>query len=61
MFQSKQHPKSDFICDGLGDFAGITRKTKEPMEMIIIESDESVKSIALLNEIPSKGEMFKDP
>ena len=54
MFQSKQHPKSNFICDGPGDFIGITRKTEEPMEMIKIKSNESVKSVALLNEIPSK-------
>ena len=52
MFHSKQSLKSDFICDGSGDFTGTNRKTDEPVETIKIESYDSVKSIALVNEIP---------
>ena len=54
LFQSKQSLKSNFVCNGLGDFTGINRKIDEPMETIKIESDDSVKSVALVSEKPPK-------
>ena len=54
LFQSKQSLKSNFVCDGSGNFTGANRKTNKPMETIKIESDDSVKFVALVNEIPPK-------
>ena len=42
------------MCDGLGGSTGISGGTEEPKDTIKIESDDSVKSIALVNEIPPK-------
>ena len=52
--QNKQIENSEFVCDGLGDFTGFHRKANEPTGTVKIESDESVKLIALVHEVPPK-------
>ena len=54
IFQTKQIENSEFVCHGSGDFTGFHRKADEPTGTIKIESDESVKLIALVHEVPPK-------